>query len=75
MNREEHYMVLKLSDIDKHLIQEDCARLFDLERKVACRRVEEGRPPLECIVVESDWPEYEATWQAIEKRVDHERYQ
>ena len=28
-----------------------------------------GLPGLECVVIESHWPEYEATWKAIEARV------
>ena len=26
--------------------------------------------PFRCVVVEHDWPEYEPTWQAIEKRMN-----
>ena len=28
-----------------------------------------GKPRLDCVVVEVDWPEYEPTWEAIEARI------
>ncbi len=41
-----------------------------LARKVADYREQDmEKQPLACVVVESDWPEYEPTWEAIKKRV------
>ena len=37
-------------------------------RYAVLKSAEIGRPPLGCVVVESDWPEYEPTWRAIEAR-------
>lgn len=54
--RERRYLVLKT----KHLTQEHCQKLADIADSV-------NHPLLECVVVESDWPNYEDTWQAIEQ--------
>ncbi|URC22311.1 hypothetical protein CHUUTOTORO_02260 [Serratia phage vB_SmaM-ChuuTotoro] len=31
-------------------------------------RLENGKTPLEAVVVESDWPEYDKVWKMIEER-------
>jgi hypothetical protein len=71
MKREPRYIVLKLTDMV-------AAELTDTERdqfnevcdKVNRTRHSRMKPPLECVVVEKDWPEYEPTWAAIAARVD-----
>jgi len=40
-----------------------------LSDTVAWFRERNGKQPLECVVVESDWPEYEPTWEAIKQRM------
>lgn len=53
--REERYIVFKIN------------KMTNYQR----RMIEALRTPsttVECIVVESDWPEYEPTWESIEKR-------
>lgn len=67
--REERYIVFKLSDVEEHFTpgeRQQLARLAEVQR---VGRSEGGKPLLECVVVESDWPEYEPTWKAIEARV------
>lgn len=67
--REERYFVFKISDVVEHLTTAEAlhlARLYEIQR---VGRKEAGKAELECVVVESDWPEYEPTWQAIEARV------
>jgi len=67
--REERYMVFKVSDVAEHLTTTEAlhlARLYEIQR---VGRKEAGKAELECVVVESDWPEYESTWRAIEARV------
>lgn len=60
--RERRYHILKSKDVEQ-LPAKHKQRLAQVEQAVfAIRR---GRP-LECVVVESDWPIYEATWQQIE---------
>lgn len=39
---------------------------------VNSHRSSRGKQVLECVVVESDWPEYEPTWLAVEKRFTDE---
>jgi hypothetical protein len=56
--REERYIVVKL----KHLAGLQVAPLRNFLRE---NRV----PTLDCVVVESDWPEYMAVWQMIERRM------
>lgn len=68
MMREDRYIVIKRSDL---------SRIKNKERMVfskACRIVHEqmfgaGAPPRQFLVLESDWPEFEPTWVAIEQRV------
>lgn len=43
--------------------------LSALVGKIYDGRDDDMNPVLEYVVVEKDWPEYEPTWQAIEKRV------
>ena len=67
--REERYLIFKLSDVEEHFTpreKQQLARLVEVQR---VGREEAGKAPLECVVVESDWPEYEPTWKAIEARV------
>lgn len=71
--REERYIVFKLSDVEEHFTpgeKQQLARLAEVQR---VGRSESGKPLLECVVVEVDWPEYEPTWRAIEARVAGER--
>jgi len=67
--REERYIVLKLSDVAR-LRPDTIERLNALVDLVRERREAAGKSPLECVVVESDWPEYEPTWAAIKARMD-----
>ena len=67
--REERYIVFNLSDVEEHFTpneKQHLERLVEVQR--ACRE-EACKSPLDCVVVESDWPEYEPTWKAIEARV------
>ena len=71
--REERYIVFKLSDVEEHFTpgeKQQLARLVEVQR---AGREEAGKPLLRCVVVEADWPEYEPTWKAIEVRVTGER--
>lgn len=61
--REIRYAVFKL----KNLSEEQRQRLYDLGVELGPQN---SMKP--CVVVEQDWPEYEPTWKAIEKRVKQE---
>jgi len=66
--RERRYIVIKLKDAKEFLTPAERARLTMLGEAVANSRRLCGRRELQCVVVESDWPEYEPTWKAIEAR-------
>ena len=67
--REERYIVFKLSDVEEHFTPGEKQQLARLEEVQRVGREEAGKPLLRCVVVEKDWPEYEPTWKAIEARV------
>ena len=64
--REERYVVFKVSDLGNSLKGDEIRRLA---REYAEQPRLKSKEPLECVVVEKDWPEYEPTWEAIEARV------
>lgn len=62
-HREDRYIVVKRSDLAKVPVAYRSALvdpLFHLQAHL---------PQRECLVIESDWPEYEPTWAAIQARV------
>lgn len=67
--REARYVVLKDAEVMQCLSVNEIIELRRIEAKVVAHRAELGKPWLDCVVVESDWPEYEPTWRAIEARV------
>jgi hypothetical protein len=70
MKRENRYLVIKHRDAAKYLNSTELRLLYDFGNKVEDGRSRDGKPPVESVVVESDWPEYEQTWDAIAARVD-----
>lgn len=67
--REDRYLVLKRCDIEMYLNKDDSMRLARISRDITNARMDKGRPPLKCVCIESDWPEYETAWSMIENRV------
>ena len=67
--REERYLVFKLSDVAEHFTFGERLQLARLAEVQRVGRKEAGKAPLDCVVVEADWPEYEPTWKAIEARM------
>lgn len=54
--REDRYIVFKISQLDEEQLE-------------LLERVQRELPTLcDCVVVESDWPEYEKVWEMIEDR-------
>ena len=64
--REARYVVLKNADIMQCLTINELIELRRIQTRVKEHRTKIGKPRLDCVVVESDWPEYEPTWRAIE---------
>lgn len=56
--REERYIVIKRKYLPK--TKEDALRLYLSHSSI---------DTVECVVVESDWPEYEDVWKMLEDRV------
>lgn len=68
--REDRYLVLKRRDIRNSLTDLEYQILCEITLKVEHYREKfRQKQPLQCVVVEHDWPEYEPTWQAIEDRM------
>nr|DAL60018.1 MAG TPA_asm: hypothetical protein [Caudoviricetes sp.] len=76
MKREDRYIVIKRIDLEAaqaagHVGNIEIAALNYIETCVDRMRFEREKQPLKCIVVESDWPEYEHVWELIRLRVEN----
>lgn len=71
--REPRYAVFKLSDVKKYLRSAGREMLMRLGDEIALHRMCDGRPPLNAVVVEQDWPEFEMVWASIEERTAREK--
>lgn len=70
--RENRYLVIKHKDFDK--LSRPLREEFERVATKVCDDIRDIRGAnLECVVVESDWPEYEIVWQMIEARMDPDR--
>lgn len=60
--REERYTVIKHNQLTESQMQylKDCI-------------YGEGIPTVECVVIESGWPEYEPVWSMLEKRAQEQQ--
>jgi len=64
--REDRYVVIKR----KHLSVLTDEQKASLSEILICIERENNLPQgISCVVVESDWPEYEKVWDMIERRV------
>jgi len=70
VKREERYFVMKIRDISDALTTTQIGQLGILQGLVDEARSKRGKARLRCVVVEHDWPEYEPTWEAIERRMN-----
>lgn len=69
--RENRYLIAKGTDMCG-LSSVEIEWLEYLSKRLAQLREFRGAKPLQCVVVESDWPEYETVWKMIEDRVNNE---
>lgn len=67
-NRENRYLVAKIRDASKYLSELELVTLFNLLRRIDAGRRADGKASMDCVLVESDWPEYELVWSLIEAR-------
>lgn len=71
--REDRYLVLKQKDI-LHLSAAHMQQLQDVCTQINVIRADRGKGGIECVVVESDWPEYQHIWALLEARVTGSDY-
>lgn len=71
--KEDRYLVFKRSDISQALTTYEKETLLSLAQKVFLNRQFRGKTPLEYVVMESDWPNYNDVWESVE-RVDSGSY-
>lgn len=62
--REARYVVIKIADLNK--LRGGQTEALRQELAKVSRRL----PRRECLVIESDWPEYEVVWKMIEDRMN-----
>jgi hypothetical protein len=68
--REERYIVFKKS----HLSGEQLRQLEFMTNEGRGRASSHDLfPTVECVVIESDWPEYDPVWAMLEQRVSGEQ--
>jgi hypothetical protein len=70
MELENRYIVLKRRDVDEHLNEDEKITLSVLCETVDDGRRNKGKPSIDALVIESDWPEYGLALDAIVERVD-----
>lgn len=71
MMLEDRYIVLKRKDLlrmPKHLMK----ALEEIVHRAAFERQERGVPPLWCLCIEDDWPEFQPFTRALKERIDRE---
>lgn len=69
--REVRYVVVKINDIKAAGCTQGEIDAFNVVcDKAAISRLADGKPSLECVVVEHDWPEYEIVWKMIRDRME-----
>ena len=65
--KEIKYLVLKYKDIEAAgFSDEEKAGMYRLINRVELARAQRGKPPLECVVVESEWHCYDKVWEMVE---------
>lgn len=64
--RENRYIVIKRKDLDAAAAEGAVDASFAEVLDVIC----DNLPTRECLVIESDWPEYEPAWRMIQARVE-----
>ncbi|CAI1502083.1 Uncharacterised protein [Serratia grimesii] len=69
MERESRYLVIQFKDASAALTAEQRRTLADIADAITAYRLGSDKQPLEAVVVEADWPEYEQVWNMIETRV------
>lgn len=69
MQLENRYLVIKNSDIEKFLTDEQKQQLCAISSEIDFRRQQEDRGLLKAVVIEKDWPEYTTTIRMLMRRI------
>lgn len=73
MQRESRFTVLKNKDIAAYLVEDEREQLNDLCRKINRSRLLAGKGIVQCVVVESNCPEYEKVWELLAARAGEDQ--
>ncbi len=65
VKREQRYIVIKKKDADEFLTDTEMTKLLEILDAINMGRRDDGKNPIQGVVVEHDWPMYEATWTAV----------
>lgn len=65
---EDRYLVIKVSDAKEYFSDAQLTELACLSDVYSMSRSNAGKPPLEALVVEKDWPEYGVVYSMLERR-------
>lgn len=69
VEREDRYLVFKYKDVAAALNEDQKQTLHYLSACVDAHRRRQGKDILQALVVEKDWPEFDATWALIAARI------
>lgn len=69
VKREDRYLVFKYKDVEAALTEDQHQTLHYLSALVDAHRRRQDKDVLQALVVEKDWPEFEATWALIAARI------
>lgn len=67
---EDRYLIIKRADMERYLSPESAAILIRMASLVAGGRQRDRRAPMQGLVIERDWPEYQISLDLLESRVD-----
>lgn len=70
MKLEKRYIVLKIKDVLSTLTPKQQDDLDRMCFQINLNRESRGRSPVDSLVIEKDWPEYEPTLKLLSERVD-----
>lgn len=70
--REPRYIVFKIKDLEAYCSEQTRETALSIGDIIANGRRREEKAPFKAMVVEQDWPEFEPTWKAIERRLNPE---
>ena len=69
--REDRYIVFKKSHLTQEQLEKVERLIHEGPRGLPSSSHDWPLPTVHCVVIESDWPEYELAWQMIEKRMQN----